>query len=469
MRFFFSSIFLFCFFITHGQQILFRGPCRGSILDLSALVLGDSIFLNYTENLVGGSTIAGRASWIRPDGSVSPDKHIKGLTDVVPYGSDLYYYYFEETKETVKLRASVQKIGLHQFFTPENSIDLPEGSLIGSFKKGNIFLVTINNKTNEIIITEIEKLDVISQKRYALPFKISDFYSNSDFAALFEANSPLSTFYGYQPFKVIIDSAVQMVFDLPKRKPGGSVEINETLVLTPAENNQLKITTLKADKPVVKPGFQTGPNRVPAKTIPISSYVIDGKLFRVYNSAKLYKLTVTDIATDSIISTKELKSETENFKGYIRYGRENGVSDRQTVSSIMRATTSTAILNVTSTAPGKYIIQWGTYYDDNGVGPVILNPIGLLVTVVWTAANQLRPGPGIARYFYYEWDAFSNTYRPIENASDFLRIKIDDYEIADIRNNDAHIRFKEYIEYRNGVLAIYHDKKKEEIKLVYFE
>jgi hypothetical protein len=116
---------------------------------------------------------------------------------------------------------------------------------------------------------------------------------------------------------------------------------------------------------------------------------------------------------------------------------------------------------------GKYIVQWGTYDNQNDrailPGPSVA---GIITTIVTASISHFRERPGLLRYFYYEWDGGNEfKVRDYPPASPLDRERIDEYEIL----HQTRVSEKNYIQYKDGIVAFYYDRPENYLSVVYFD
>jgi hypothetical protein len=195
-----------------------------------------------------------------------------------------------------------------------------------------------------------------------------------------------------------------------------------------------------------------------------SSFILDGKLFRVSNGKKKFVITIVDMNTKEQIASSELPEIHEDFNVYFRYGRKNIITQNAKFSQMMKdVPVSTPTINVVKDQD-SYVIQWGGYYNQNGMVLPTPSISGVIGALVGTALLQAREKPGVHRYFNYEWD-HQNAFKIRDLSTMLLKEKIDQFEIK----NRTRVDYKSYIAYKGGLAAVYYEAKKNNLSVIHFD
>jgi hypothetical protein len=448
MRFLAFSILLCCHFSLKGQQLLYKFPIKGIGENFITHTLGDSILLCY-------DAIEDKryffAKWILPDSGASLKSIPYDILEVAEFENTVYYYHVINSKKKFQIKALTQRKGENLVVDDSTTVTLPKGMLLGKYVNENLFIIYYDYIENSILVLEINRLSIVKFKRYKLSFPFSKYF-RPDQVALVNVKSPISTFQGYQNFKVFVDSTVSIVCDINSYAD----QIFETAVLTlDPYTEEVTRTAFIATRPSL-----------------FSSWLLQGKLFRITVFDREYVLTIYDVKTKAVLSTKTINIDKQSYNGFLRMGRKSLIRNNLPISELRITKPNTAAsLNVVATQPDQFMIQWGNYYDDNASAPTIINPVNPIASVVASAiliaATEMQDGPGLYRYSYLRWSSKTDTYEPIEKDPNFLRMKIDEYEVQE-QSKGMKPQFKGYVIYRNGILATYYFPRKS-IELIYFE
>ena len=434
----FPGVFILVFLsplFSRGQQILYTHHTTGTLKDFSAARLGDSLLFSF-KDIPNDSRRARHAVWLADSTVHSVDPLDVDVFAAARFGHADYLYFIEEKSRSRRLKAWIYNDSTKARTEAADTLFL-HGKIIGSYVDKNLFVVAFREMGSEISLVEINRMRVVSEKRFRLPQPIApeiaagpvDFYTDAS-----EAN----TFQGRSHVKVFKYDKLYVIYDLGSR----------TYVMT--LDPQTGATDLKS--------FLAS-----SEAADFRSFLIDGKLFRILQSKKKYQLDLFDLATATQLAKSELTATTQpDFNTYFRYGRKNVIHHKHKFSGMLRAgNVSTPQLTVLK-RDGQYIVQWGHYYDENGmVGPAA----GFIGMIVGTMILQMMEGPGLHHYFYYAWNEHQNSFQRLDPPLNLVRDAIDCYEI------DHVVRFedKRYVAYRDGVAAIYYDSSARTVSVVYFD
>lgn len=432
----FPGIFILVFLsplFSRGQQILYTHHTTGTLKDFSAVRLGDSLLFSF-KDIPNDSRRARHAVWLA-DSTVRPVDPLEAdVFAAARFGHADYLYFIEEKSRSRRLKAWIYNDSTKARTEAADTLFL-HGKIIGSYVDKNLFVVAFREMGSEISLVEINRMRVVSEKRFRLPQPIApeiavgpvDFYTDV---------SEINTFQGRSQVKVFKYDKLYVIYDLGSR----------TYVMT--LDPQTGATDLK-------------PFLASSEAADFRSFLIDGKLFRILHSKKKFQLDIFDLATSAQLAKSELTAQPD-FNAYFRYGRKNVIHHKHKFSNMLKAANvSTPQLAVVK-RDGQYIVHWGDYYDENGMGGAGAGIIGMIVT---TAILQMMEGPGLNHYFYYAWNEQQNSFQRLDPPLALVRDAIDCYEM------DHVVRFedKRYVAYRDGVAAIYYDSSARTVSVVYFD
>jgi hypothetical protein len=432
----FPGVFILVFFsplFSIGQEILYTHHSTGKLKDFSAVRLGDSLLFSFKDIPVNSRRV-NHAVWLA-DSAVHPvDPLDADIFAAARYGHADYLYFIEEKSRSRRLKAWIYNDSTKARVESADTLFL-HGKIIGSYVDRNLFVVSFREMGSELSLVEINRMRVVSEKRFRLPQPVApeiavgpvDFYTDT---------SEVNTFQGRSHVKVFKYDKLYVIYDLGSR----------TYVMT------LDPQTGAAD---VKSFLAS------SEAADFRSFLIDGKLFRILHSKKKFQLDIFDLATSAQIAKCELTAAQPDFNAYFRYGRKNVIHHKHKFSNMLKAANVSAPQLAVLKRDGQYIVQWGDYYDENGMGGAGAGIIGMIVT---TAILQMMEGPGLNHYFYYAWNEQQNSFQRLDPPLALVRDAIDCYEM------DHVVRFedKRYVAYRDGVAAIYYDSSANTVSVVYF-
>lgn len=438
-KFFFLTILYFITNLTIGQRILYEYQSGGTMRDFTAIPVGDSILFSFEQQLLNMKMK--KMVWVTDSLPILDQIPIEGIIAAENAGPETYLYFLKEKDKSIELKALVLNSVTKERSETSTSLALP-GTILGSYIDKNLCLVALSENGTQFSIIEINKLSIVNQKTFTLPVNLFAFDSQGppDFIS---EESHTSTFKGTAKVKIFRYDKFYITIDRPYE-----LEKSGTDVITIDPDTE-RITNVSI------PAGTTGE---------FSSFLVDGKLFRTSIEKKKLSLTVFDALSKGVLARSELSPSNPEFNVYFRYGRRNVIHHKETFSKMMKTSTTCKPSVGVIRNESKYIIIWGTYFnDEERMMPTLT--IGGIIATFADALLQPKEGPGLSRYFYYTWDPKHNTFEVTNSSLPFLRQKIDQYEI------NLHImhEYKSYIEYKNGLAGIYYDSKAKRVSIVHFK
>jgi hypothetical protein len=420
-----------------AQQYIGSLEVHGPIKNLTGTAFSDSILISYYQGA------AEKTAWLTPSGlkkSSFPGDYFSANI----YGTETYFYFVEEKSGQQYLGASVSG---SDHSSDSASIPL-NGEILGYTVHGNLKLLLLDDDEITIRVMEVSRATLVSEVKFTLPLKLDRTLMDGQLIDFIDPHSATGGFGGLGKIKIFFYEKIYITIDRDSYFDDGRTEV----ITLNHNDNSVTIVQFAAD------GKKDA-----------GSFILDNKLFRISSSKKLFTLSIFDLASRQRIAFSELKPETRDFLVYFRYGRKNVIHHREKFSRM--AGTAGACVPMISVFKhnGNFVIKWGTYFNDNGMmGPGIGGVAGMMTMIVGTAVKQLSEGPGVHRYFYYEWNVATGTFQVRENPAEPLTAeKIDAYEIG-LKKRFKH---KQYIDYKSSIAAIYHSVENAISKtdVVYFE
>ncbi|MBS1507962.1 MAG: hypothetical protein JSS79_15080 [Bacteroidetes bacterium] len=163
----------------------------------------------------------------------------------------------------------------------------------------------------------------------------------------------------------------------------------------------------------------------------LKSFVVDSLVFSLATSKSKFVLSVHHRITGAVIATRELSLNPamKDTKVYFHEARKHRRSMKENLWHTMKVSSMTNAAIVAQKTPlGSYSIVYGTTFNENTPGIVISpNPLAMVVgTILWSAARQARPRPGISRYLFATFDGHEIDTNKSDNA---VSKRMDEYEI----------------------------------------
>lgn len=418
-----------------GQKLINEFVPQGRLRDISAVPIGDSILFSYRENV--SDTTVNRSKWIT-NSSATPYDVPVNVFAAANAGNDIYLYFLEGKTKARELKTMMFNRETRMRHEIKDHLSLP-GTVAGSYVDKNLFVFLLQDKGLTLTLLEIHKLNIVSEKKFKLPVNLSYYLGKELEGDVFYNNSEVHSFKGRSACKIFMSDKIYITID--QRNLNSPWKTTVLMI----DQNSNKVTPVD---------FNTSSNAV------FSSFILDGKLFRTFNARKKFSIEIFSLDTYDLISKSELLPDHQDFPIYFRYGRKNVIHMKEFFSRMRKAASVCEPSLVILKNDGRYLIQWGSYFDDNGMmgGNIITMVVGTIIL-------QLMEGPGITRYFYYEWNESENTFRVKEPSVQLTRQKIDNYEIS----QRVAYKYKNYVEYKGGVAGVYYDTKSNKASVVYFE
>jgi hypothetical protein len=454
-------LFISFFYLGHevsAQRVIAQFPSKNKQLNFRAIPFGDSILFSYDEVVGPNGRQVRDVKWVSNAGGVH-DIFCPVNVFAVEVEDDKVYHYYRERRS---LRAYEKSVDSRTMNNLPESIEFHDVIILASYVDNNLFLILLNEGGNEIIVQEIAGMRVVSTTNYKLPISLDKLIRKNTCMEFYD-EPLLDSFKGRARVKIFRNGAdIYLVID-DKQLDASKTDPNVTHLLHLDKAGDVRYqrftSTGKAD---------------------FGSFLFDGKLFQNHISKEKFSLVVYDLSgkrlmrydvrADSLdVGRKDqpninYRQGREPFQGWDNFG------------SVFKYTGMSDPVLVVSQIDEGYRIQWGTYFDEKGIGyfPGGAGVIAAAITFsITTALKQAADGPGISRYFYFETDLSTGRILPAElPPSGLLRGKIDEYERSRQKKNNSPFESKSYIPFLNGVVAIYRLKPREMIgvtQLVYFE
>lgn len=267
MKIFYACFFAFCTTVTQAQSIHSKIPVNElsnlyAGLHLQGLVLNDSLFVAAPSNKKGPT----RAFWILPSGEVvhinSPELKNKSFVSLAGVGDNIFFYYLEQLKNGIFLRANAQNRQT-SLVTTDKALVPVHGSFVSIFPFNKAwYLLSVLDSTNEIHMSTIQGMEKVKHTVIKSPF-------------------PLTT--GTSPFTFISQDA--MVTPLLAASSNKIYQQNRYLYIT---MDQKASGGKKAQTSLLKVNLETGETEtrifIESSKKYFSTFIYDRYLFKITKS-----------------------------------------------------------------------------------------------------------------------------------------------------------------------------------------
>jgi hypothetical protein len=421
--------------------------------ELQCRPMGENIFLYYEIWKPIRDQIEYYTVSISPDGKINsfeiPQLHEKYIAAITNHDDKNYFYYFNEEKKNIILRVVERDFANNKTVLSQ---DIPvEDNLLGYYtSEDDLFIASFEKKNKYVLkISQIHRLSAAETKSYNLSVDLSTL-KISDIAFIEQPNL-VGAEQAQSKVKILCfkDEIIVMVDD-------------------PFDQHKTTITRINTQTGLTNTMVFTE-----ARTFNFRSFIFDNYLFRTLHSSNSIELQIFSLTTGELLNTTNIslyKSLKEKHV-YFKEGRSMTISDTETLFHMIKGTLfSNPFLTVENEpVTGQFIITWGTYYDNNGIGPSVgLTPLLAFVSfVAITAAKQLSDGPGISRYFYMKGNPVEG-FNFIEGTKLVnTRERVDQFEIMR-QNSGVRYESKQYIKNNDATFGIYYEADTHKITLYKF-
>jgi hypothetical protein len=421
-----------------AQKVLYT--TNGPLKDFSTVTVGDTILFRCDDRMTGNV----QSAWIS-DSAIIQDKILQSVFAAINTDEGIYLYYMDGKKRTKEINAIVVDLENRTKHELDSSI-LISGNIIGTFVDNKeLVFVVLDPGGFRLSIFAINKMNVVSKAEFDLPNGISDYMLDGTTVEMYVDQTEINSFKGKSKIKFYkYGNGFYLTIDRPFQY------ITELITLDPAT----KLVSIKTFNAPRHYDFNT--------------YFFNEKFFRTLSHRNEIKVSVCDAKSGDTLAWKAFKQGEIISPIYFRYGKRNIIHDKaKSFTMLNEAGASHATMNVCE-KDGKYIIQPGTFYDNQNQGLIVspLDMVGVIASVVSNTVLQGMEGPAVSRYYYYEWDGLSKNMNLKGDAILTLKEKIDRYEIDQARKK-VKCKYKSYTSYRKGIVATYYYSKT--ASLVYFE
>lgn len=456
-----------------AQKSIFEWTVPATVmLNTEFLISGDSIFVRYDEKNFSQGTVFNKAMWIDASGK-STRAHVNEVGDenicaIANYNNKYYYYYFSGKKNSLQLEAL--NIDVNNAYKREviDVIHSFEGTFLGHFTSNNLFLLTYDEDTQQLILTEVEKDSILKVKKFTMPVNLKNVAKSV--RVLTDTHVPFSNMSGgAAKFKIFVtgDNLFLTVDALSSTNATSAVPKSQ-----PVNASHTKSAASRAITTVINVNVKT--EQVSHVVIPhsssnsFSSYVLDRYIYRLTTGKKM-TFEVLDIQTGALIDMKELHgNDFKDKRAHHRTGSKHFAHRNNVFGRVIRQSwmaNPMIFVMPDQNSQNKVNIIIGTYIEENSPGIISnANPlVSLIGSLVWTSLRMASEGPGFSNYTYFSYDLSTKelTFMP----NDILLRKIDEHETP---TRPRKYGYKGYI-FKDGIISLYFEPKTRRASVVRFE
>jgi hypothetical protein len=455
MKIFFTFLLVGCTHFIQAQIIYSKIPLQDIVngnnqLGIQGLVLNDSIFMAGYPTKNGPA----KAFWILPSGEVvklnSPELKNKLVVALASSGDSTYFYYLEQLKYTISLRAVVQSQQTGVITSSNKSISFT-GSFVNIFHQGqHTYLLSIFKERNEIRLSEIKGIERLNETFLISAVDLNTNLSPFSFVSENEILSPLAAaspnkIYQQGNFLYIGIDQTKALDGMPKTS---ILKIN----LNSGES-ELRIIVDNAGKQ-----FRT--------------YIENDYIFKITKSRSAGAIiSIYDLADFSLRQTMKINKETAIAQNRSYKKDFAKTTDKESVWDAISNTSSSFIM-ATPTDSVNFIVRVGTHHlvDRSGAGfiPVVsaFQVLAIVGAVARVAALSLSEMESVDHYFYLKWDGKNELAYADKPVSAIQAI--DTYDITMFKQK-RKFEYKGYLQTHSKVFGFYQESGSKFLDIILFE
>ena len=428
------------------------------IWNIQTYVAGDKVVISFVEPDYKLHADVKQFYIIGPDGNsiaFQSDSLAKTVScGASRYGDEYYLYHFNGKRKNLRLGATIFHALSNKHTISPKEIDI-NGVVCGIWNDENLCIASFDKHNNQLHILKVDRLLVIEEKIFDIPFAHVEDYHHS-LGAITEGN--MTSFE---------KGAAQLKL----------YKNNHEIIMTVDQN--FFGTTGTPQTIVMKFNLETGSQTMheikAGESRSFTSFVHNDKLYTSAVSRKKFELSTFDLNTGSLISSKSITKDSvdERMNVYIRSGKKGTVYKTESFVKMMsKANATEPALIVYSGKDSSATVVWGTYLKETPPSAYYVAFAGGLAGsavyfIVYSAITDLSSTQGTSRYLYL--------VKPETQAPEFtteankpLRQQIDDYEMEQQEKKISYVS-KGYVDYQNGTVATYFDSKNHQLSLVRFK
>ncbi len=454
MKIFFTLLLIVVSHFIQAQIVYSKIPLKdiankNNQLEVLGLVLNDSIFIaSYPTK-----TEPAQAFWILPSGEAvklnSPELKDKLVVALASVGDSLYYYYLEQLKYTISLKAVVQSRQTGTIISSNRSISFT-GSFVNIFHQGkHTYLLSIFKERNEIHLSEIKGMERLNEK-----FLIStvDLNANSSPFSFVSENEILSPRAAASPNKIYQQGDFIYI----------GIEQAKAVDGTP-KTSILKIN-IKTGEPELRIIVDNSGKQ-------FKTYIENDYIFKVTKSRSSgVIISIYNLHDFSLNQTMKINEETAIAQN--RSFKKDFVktTDKESVWDAI-SNTSSGFIMATPIDSMNFIIRIGSHHliDRSGAAfiPIIsavpvLAIVGAVAKIAVLSVSEME---SVDHYLYLKWDGKS---QPVFADKPVSAIQaIDTYDVAMFKQKKK-FEYKGYLQSHSKVFGIYHESGSAFVNIILF-
>ena len=455
MRIFFALSLIACTHFIQAQINYSKIPLQDigngdNQLEIQGLALNDSIFIAGYPTKKGPT----KAFWILPSGEVvklnSPELKDKLVVALASSGDSTYFYYLEQLKYTISLRAVVQSQQTGAITSSNKSISFT-GSFINIFHQGkHTYLLSIFKERNEIHLSEIKGMERLKETFLISPVDLNTNLSPFSFVSENEILSPHAA------------SSLNKIY-----QQGNFLYIG--IDQTKAVGGMAKTSILKID---LKTGASELRIIVDNSGKQFSTYMENDYIFKITKSRSAGAIiSIYNLADFSLHQTMKINKETAIAQS--RSFKKDFVktTDKESVWDAI-SNTSSGFIMATPMDSMNFIVRLGSHHliDRSGAAfiPVVsaFQVLAIVGSVARVAALSLSEMESVDHYFYLKWDGKNE---PVFADKPVSAIQaIDTYDITMFKQK-RKFEYKGYLQTHSKVFGFYQETGSTFLNILLFE
>ena len=440
---------------VHAQQTFVKIPI-GDIatgfdaLKIQALNIDDSVLIASTDTKRKDSP---KAYWILPDGNSMKitNSEINGKIFVCldRIGDSTYFYYLEEQRNYIVLRALVQSNQTGVLINSPKKIVFI-GTFLNLFRADDqhLYLVSVVKDKNEIHVVEVSDLVRVSEK-IVVP-RVDLKTNESPFVFVKEGETPspvksasLNKIFQRGHFLYLDIDRIHKLFDIPRKSSFTRIDLQAGTLM---------------EREIID-----------AERMDFRTYIEDAYIFKISKSrSDGCIVNIYDLESLRVVKTFAIdKSASFAKERAIKRGplvSHNKESVRDAISNH-----SSGFITATVLDSGRVILKLGSNHVNI---PTLYVPfphfslLGAFISAVTIASLAINDPKAVDQYLYVKWDGKDNfTFSDQPVSVDQL---IDAYDIGAFTQR-IKFTYKAHVPLRNKVIGIYHAVGSPSLDIIRFE
>jgi hypothetical protein len=444
MKFYCTLTLVICTGLIQAQTIHCKIPIQDigksyGQLQIQGLVLNDSIFLAGHS----AKKEPTKAVWVLPSGSIvkveSPELKKKLIVALSSSGDSTYFYYLEQSKNYISLRAVVQNRRTGIVITTDKSINFA-GSFVNIFHAGNhTYLLSIFKEKNEIHLTELKGMERLNAKFLASPIDLNTDASSFSFVSENETLSPNAS---SSPNKIYQQNNFIYV----------GIDKATTIDASLAKTSILKIN--------LETGVSEVGTIVDYSKKQFRTYIKSNYIFKITKSrSNGAVISIYNLHDFTLLQTMQINEAATMAKNRSFKKDFTKTTDKESVWDAL-SNNAGAFITASSTDSLNFIIRVGSHHfvTRSGAGFIpVLTAFPILAiagAIARVAALSLSEMESVDHYLYLTWDGKSE---PIFSNKPISAVQaIDTYDVDSFKQK-RRFEYKGYLHGNSKIFGIYQE------------